>query len=86
MTRGAIKTLPEEVAARTQIILNIDRSTKRERIIAEKLMDRGRTDSAFEGDNHFRNLASPSKINKVKNVNETVDYEDNQSLRLGIRI
>lgn len=49
-------------------------------------MDRGRTDSAFEGDNHFRNLASPRKINKVKHVNETVDYEDNKSLRLGIRI
>ena len=66
--------------------MNIDRKTNREKTIARKVTNRGRTDSAFEGDNHFRGLAVKTQQPKPKEVSSMFSYNDTNSLRLGIRL
>ena len=56
VVRGGLKTCSKELADKFYKILNIQRNSQREKIIAENIKDRGRADSGFEGDNHFRNL------------------------------
>ena len=58
ITRGSLKMLSNETARETYRILNIDRNSKLERQIDENISNRGvpGIDSAFDGDNHFRNI------------------------------
>ena len=46
-TRGGLKTLNEDTAKVTQLILNIDKKSKKEKLIKKTIENRGRTDSAF---------------------------------------
>ena len=67
ITRGSLKMLNNESAYETYRIMNIDRNSKIEKQIQENIQNRGvaGVDSAFNGDNHFRNIieAKRKKIN-----------------------
>ena len=60
-TRGGLKTLNVETARKEQNDLNKDPSSKKERLISNRIENRGKTESAFMGDNHFYNLARDGK-------------------------
>ena len=67
ITRGALKHQRLEKAKHDLRVLNIDRSSKREKAIAKTIENRGKTHSAFDGDNHYHN--SITKELKIKNQN-----------------
>ena len=41
--------------------MNIDRNSKREQIIAENIGHKKNYDSAFDGDNHYRDIAKKKR-------------------------
>jgi len=49
-------------------------------MIEQTLEDRGRTDSAFVGDNHFHQLKSGalSPIKRRKNISTLMNYDNNE--------
>lgn len=66
--RGGLKTCSKELADQYYKILNIQWDCEKEKIIAHNIKDRGRADSGFQGDNHFRNLTElKSQINNCQN-------------------
>lgn len=83
-TRGGLRAMSRQTAERTQKLVNIDKTTQQERKLAKIIDDRGKTDSAFTGDNHFYQLtklknpvkcASPER----RNFSQMMNY-DNQSI------
>ena len=64
--RGGLKTLNTETARREQNDLNKNPNSKKEKIISKRIENRGKTESAFAGDNHFFNLARDGKWQKEK--------------------
>ena len=67
ITRGSLKHLREETASEYHRILNIDKSSKLEKRVAKTLESRGKTHTAFDGDNHFHGQIT--KEMKIKNQN-----------------
>ena len=60
--RGGLKYQREEVAEETQHrIMNFDRSSMKEQLMAYTIENRGSTATAFDGDNHFHGLHEPKK-------------------------
>ena len=60
--RGGLKFQRVETAEETQHrIMNFDRSSMNERLMAYTVENRGSTATAFDGDNHFHGLHSPKK-------------------------
>ena len=61
-TRGGLRAMSRQTAERTQKLVNIDKSTAKEKKLARLIDNRGKTDSAFSGDNHFYQM---TKIDRV---------------------
>ena len=60
--RGGLKHLREEVAEERQHrLMNFDRGSVKEQLIAYTIENRGSTATAFDGDNHFHGLHEPKK-------------------------
>lgn len=80
-TRGGLRAMSKETAERTQKLVNIDKTSVQEKKLARILDDRGKTDSAFTGDNHFYKLtkirlpgdeSSPGR----PNFSQLMNYDD----------
>lgn len=72
-TRGGLRAMSKETAERTQKLVNIDRTSSKEKKLAHILDDRGKTDSAFTGDNHFYQLTK-LKVHRDKNSPERKNF------------
>ena len=79
-TRGGLKQLNTTTAKVIQANLDIDMTSNVNRKISSVLEDRGKTESAFEGDNHFHNLRGQQK--KRKNFSDIMKA-DNESIKGG---
>ena len=56
VTRGDLKNMSEVTADKYHKNLDINMESKLNKRISEVIQDRGKTVSAFEGDNHFHNI------------------------------
>jgi hypothetical protein len=68
VTRGGLKNMRKETADIIQKDLNIDMNSILNRGISSSIQDRGKTVSAYEGDNHFHNICKV-RVNR-KNFSE----------------
>jgi hypothetical protein len=80
VTRGALKNMRIETSQIIQKDINIDMNSTINKRISSTIQDRGKTVSAFEGDNHFHNI---SKVRvKRKNFSQLMQKDD-ESIRGG---
>jgi len=56
VTRGDLKNMSVVTAEKYHKNLDINMESKLNKRISEVIQDRGKTVSAFEGDNHFHNI------------------------------